>query len=74
MALRFPCIQIEKFQKGMIKELVKKDDQGKLIRKLGVMGVVLTNAVTTPRPSLKGYGRGVVTQILFASLLQTQLY
>lgn len=47
-ALRNPCIQIENFQKGMLKEVVGRDPQGKLIRKAGVMGIVTIGGYVKP--------------------------
>jgi MOSC domain-containing protein YiiM len=38
--LRNPCIQLNKFQKGLMQATLGRDDAGKLIRKTGVMGVV----------------------------------
>jgi len=52
-ALRNPCVQIEKFQKGMVKQLVKKDNQGNIVRKLGVMGIVLTSGKVKPNDAIK---------------------
>lgn len=40
--LRNPCVQINDFQPGLLKELVSKDDGGNLVRRGGVMSVVLT--------------------------------
>ena len=40
--LRNPCAQIENHQKGLLKACLDKDENGKLIRKAGVMSVVLT--------------------------------
>jgi MOSC domain-containing protein YiiM len=39
--LRNPCSQIEKFQKGLLAETIYKDAAGHIIRKTGVMSVVL---------------------------------
>ena len=41
-ALRNPCLQIDDFQEGLLKAVLYKDEDGNLIRKTGVMGVVLT--------------------------------
>ena len=41
-SLRNPCIQIDDFQKGMLKEVLYKDENGELVRKAGVMGIILT--------------------------------
>ena len=40
--LRNPCKQLDDFQKGLTAAVLDKDEQGNLIRKAGVMGVVLT--------------------------------
>ncbi|QRM28723.1 MOSC domain-containing protein [Microvirga sp. VF16] len=39
--LRNPCVQIDRFQKGLMKAVLDKDDHGNLIRKSGVMAIVL---------------------------------
>ena len=39
--LRNPCIQIDRFQKGLMAATLDKDEDGNLIRKAGIMGVVL---------------------------------
>ena len=38
--LRNPCAQIENFQKGLLAAVLSRDDQGNLVRKAGVMGIV----------------------------------
>lgn len=40
--LRNPCAQIENYQKGLLKACLDKDENGKLIRKSGVMSIVVT--------------------------------
>ena len=47
-ALRNPCSQIDNFQKGLLKEVISKDDKGGIIRKVGVMGVVLAGGIIKP--------------------------
>ena len=47
-ALRNPCHQIDKFQKGLLKEIVYRDEKGNLTRKTGVMGVVLVGGRIYP--------------------------
>jgi MOSC domain-containing protein YiiM len=47
-ALRNPCHQIDNFQKGLLKAVLDKDEEGNLIRKSGVMGVVLTGGEVRP--------------------------
>jgi MOSC domain-containing protein YiiM len=41
--LRNPCYQLDDFQKGLMKAVLDLDEQGNLIRKAGVMGIVLTD-------------------------------
>jgi MOSC domain-containing protein YiiM len=38
--LRNPCIQIDRFQQGLMAAVLDHDEQGNLIRKAGIMGVV----------------------------------
>ncbi|SCY51626.1 MOSC domain-containing protein [Microvirga guangxiensis] len=46
--LRNPCIQIDRFQKGLMKAVLDRDSEGSLILKAGVMGVVLTGGEVRP--------------------------
>jgi MOSC domain-containing protein YiiM len=39
--LRNPCSQIDRFQQGLMAAVLDRDSNGRLIRKAGVMGVVL---------------------------------
>lgn len=39
--LRNPCNQLNSLQEGLLKAVVDQDAQGKLIRKAGIMGIVL---------------------------------
>lgn len=39
--LRNPCVQIEAFRPGLLKAVLGRDADGKLIRKAGIMGIVL---------------------------------
>jgi len=47
-ALRNPCKQIDDFQKGLLKEVLYKDEKGNLVRKTGVMGVILQGGEVRP--------------------------
>ena len=38
--LRNPCSQLESIQTGLMKALLDKDDQGEIVRKAGIMGIV----------------------------------
>jgi MOSC domain-containing protein YiiM len=39
--LRNPCHQLDDFQMGLMKAVLDKDEEGNLIRKAGIMGIVL---------------------------------
>jgi MOSC domain-containing protein YiiM len=40
--LRNPCAQLDQFQPGLMAAVLDRDAQGRLIRKAGIMGIVLT--------------------------------
>lgn len=40
--LRNPCTQLDDFQSGLMKAVLDKDEEGNLIRKAGIMGIVLS--------------------------------
>jgi len=46
--LRNPCYQLDRFQTGLLEILVMRDDQGRLIRKAGIMGIVLAGGEVRP--------------------------
>ncbi|MFW6724698.1 MOSC domain-containing protein [Streptomyces sp. MAR4 CNY-716] len=46
--LRNPCRQIDDFQSGLLKQVVGRDAAGNVVRKAGVMSVVLTGGVVRP--------------------------
>ena len=46
--LRNPCAQLDHFQPGLMTAVLGHDEQGRLIRKAGVMGIVLTGGVVRP--------------------------
>ena len=46
--LRNPCAQIEDFQRGLLKGLVGHDDAGALVRRAGVMGIVVAGGPIRP--------------------------
>jgi MOSC domain-containing protein YiiM len=41
--LRNPCHQLDDFQSGLMKAVLDKDEEGNLIRKAGIMGIVLAD-------------------------------
>ncbi|MFF8425981.1 MOSC domain-containing protein [Streptomyces sp. NPDC016566] len=46
--LRNPCAQIDTFQKGLLKEVVGRGEDGRVVYKSGVMGVVKAGGVVRP--------------------------
>ena len=46
--LRNPCVQLDGFQAGLLAAVLDRDADGGLIRKAGVMGVVLTSGTVRP--------------------------
>jgi MOSC domain-containing protein YiiM len=46
--LRNPCIQIDQFQKGLMAATLDKDAAGNLIRKAGVMSIVVSGGEVRP--------------------------
>ena len=46
--LRNPCVQLDTFQKGLMAATLDKDSDGNLVRKAGVMGVVLAGGEVRP--------------------------
>jgi MOSC domain-containing protein YiiM len=40
--LRNPCVQLDGLQHGLMKAVLDRDEQGRLVRKAGVMAIVLT--------------------------------
>ncbi len=46
--LRNPCYQLDNFQPGLMAAVLDRDEQGKLIRKSGVMGIILTGGFVRP--------------------------
>jgi MOSC domain-containing protein YiiM len=46
--LRNPCIQLDRFQAGLMQAALDRDATGNLIRKAGVMGVVLIGGDVLP--------------------------
>ena len=46
--LRNPCVQLDHFQAGLMAAVLDRDGQGQLVRKAGVMGIVLTGGEVWP--------------------------
>jgi MOSC domain-containing protein YiiM len=46
--LRNPCAQLDRFQDGLLAAVLDRDGDGELVRKAGVMGVVVTGGAVRP--------------------------
>ena len=46
--LRNPCAQLDKIQQGLMAATLGRDEHGNLVRKAGIMGVVLTEGEVRP--------------------------
>lgn len=46
--LRNPCLQIDNFRDGLLKQVVGRDAAGRIVRKAGIMGVVTAGGVVRP--------------------------
>ncbi|WP_251443188.1 MULTISPECIES: MOSC domain-containing protein [unclassified Microbacterium] len=46
--LRNPCQQINDFQPGLLKQVVRTDDEGRVVRLAGVMGIVSRSGSVAP--------------------------
>ena len=46
--LRNPCVQLNHFQPGLLAAVLERDEQGNLIRKAGIMGIVVADGEVSP--------------------------
>jgi MOSC domain-containing protein YiiM len=46
--LRNPCVQLDRYQRGLQRAVLDRDEAGNLVRKAGVMAVVLTDGAVRP--------------------------
>jgi MOSC domain-containing protein YiiM len=46
--LRNPCTQIDAYERGLMKRMVGRDDAGNVVRRAGVMSVVLESGIVRP--------------------------
>jgi MOSC domain-containing protein YiiM len=51
--LRNPCAQIDNFKQGLLKAVLDKDSDGNIIRKTGIMGVVLQSGEVKPGDAIR---------------------
>lgn len=46
--LRNPCLQIDGYELGLLKRMVGRDEEGRVVRRAGVMSVVLAGGLVRP--------------------------
>jgi MOSC domain-containing protein YiiM len=46
--LRNPCLQLDAFRRGLQKAVLDRDEEGRLVRKAGIMSIVLTGGEVRP--------------------------
>ena len=51
--LRNPCLQLEGIHSGLMKAVLDRDRDGNLIRKAGIMGIVLAGGVVRPGDAIR---------------------
>lgn len=51
--LRNPCAQLDRLQPGLMAATLGRDDRGKLIRKAGIMSIVLADGVVRPGDAIR---------------------
>ena len=51
--LRNPCVQIDNFQRGLMAATLDKDASGNLIRKAGIMSIVISDGDVRPGDSIR---------------------
>ncbi|GHF71480.1 MOSC domain-containing protein [Streptomyces mashuensis] len=51
--LRNPCLQIDHFQDGLLKQVVGRDEAGNIVRKAGIMSIVREGGVVRPGDTIE---------------------
>lgn len=51
--LRNPCLQLDLFKRGLQKAVLDRDEEGKLVRKAGIMAVVLAGGEVQPGDKIR---------------------
>jgi MOSC domain-containing protein YiiM len=51
--LRNPCVQLDRFQPGLMAAVLDRDEHGNLIRKAGIMSIVLTGGEVRPGDAIR---------------------
>jgi MOSC domain-containing protein YiiM len=51
--LRNPCLQIDNFSEGLLKQVVGRDEAGNIVRKAGIMSIVQQGGVVRPGDTIE---------------------
>ncbi|MFJ6348071.1 MOSC domain-containing protein [Streptomyces sp. NPDC092046] len=51
--LRNPCAQIDNYRHGLLKQVLGRDEEGRIVRKAGIMSVVLTGGEVRPGDTIR---------------------
>ncbi|PCG86214.1 MOSC domain-containing protein [Streptomyces sp. WZ.A104] len=51
--LRNPCLQIDTFQEGLLKRVVGRDETGNVVRKAGIMSIVIEGGAVRPGDTIE---------------------
>ncbi|MFF9363937.1 MOSC domain-containing protein [Streptomyces griseoluteus] len=51
--LRNPCLQIDNFQNGLLKQVVGRDEAGNIVRKAGIMSIVRQGGTVRPGDTIE---------------------
>ena len=51
--LRNPCVQLDGIQRGLMQACLDRDDEGGLVRKAGIMGIVLAGGEVRPGDEIR---------------------
>lgn len=51
--LRNPCVQLDGFRPGLMAAVLDRDEEGRLLRKAGIMGVVRSGGVVKPQDPIR---------------------
>ncbi|MDC0767567.1 MOSC domain-containing protein [Streptomyces sp. HD] len=51
--LRNPCLQIDNFQDGLLKQVVGRDEAGNIVHKAGIMSIVREGGVVRPGDTIE---------------------
>ncbi|MFF0754288.1 MOSC domain-containing protein [Streptomyces sp. NPDC004267] len=51
--LRNPCAQIDNYRHGLLKQVLGRDEDGRIVRKAGIMSVVLTGGEVRPGDAIR---------------------